>query len=349
MSAAYSIASDVRLQERNTFHVDVTARHVATLHDAAALPALMLAPQLRDLPLLVLGEGSNVLLVGERFEGTVVHLACAGARILEESAGFAVVRAEAGVQWDPFVDWTLVRGLYGLENLALIPGHCGAAPIQNIGAYGVEISESIVTVEAYDRSTGQLCRLSNAACAFGYRDSRFKREPERWIVTAIELRLQRHDAPNLAYGGIAEELAAMGNMPHTAVNVAAAVRRIRRRKLPDPSVIGNAGSFFKNPIVATTTAAELKKRHPAMPVFPGADPATRKLSAAWLIEQAGWRGFRDGDAGVAAQHALVLVNHGQATGAQLLALARRIAASAVECYGISLEPEPRIIGATFRA
>ncbi len=141
----------------------------------------------------------------------------------------------------------------------------------------------------------------------------------------------------------------MGNMPRTAVNVAAAVRRIRRRKLPDPSVIGNAGSFFKNPIVATATAAELQMRHPAMPVFPGADPATRKLSAAWLIEQAGWRGFRDGDAGVAAQHALVLVNHGQATGAQLLALARRIAASAVERYGITLEPEPRIIGATFRA
>ena len=258
MSAAYSIASDVRLQERNTFHVDVTARHVATLHDAAGLPALMLEPQLRDLPLLVLGEGSNVLLVGERFEGTVVHPACAGAEILEESAGSVVVRAEAGVQWDPFVDWTLARGLYGLENLALIPGHCGAAPIQNIGAYGVEISESIVTVEAYDRSTGQLCRLPNAACAFGYRDSRFKHEPERWIVTAIELRLQRHDAPNLEYGGIAEELAAMGNMARTAVNVAAAVRRIRRRKLPDPSVIGNAGSFFKNPIVATATAAELQ-------------------------------------------------------------------------------------------
>jgi UDP-N-acetylmuramate dehydrogenase len=175
----------------------------------------------------------------------------------------------------------------------------------------------------------------------------FKREADRRIVTALQLRLARSGATNLRYAGLQEELAAMGGVPPTARNVAAPVRRIRRRKLPDPSLVGNAGSFFKNPVVASALAAELQTRFAALPVFPTRDPATRKLSAAWLIERAGWRGFRDGDAGVSAQHALVLVNHGAATGQQLLDLARRVAASVASTFGVQLEPEPRIVGAQF--
>ena len=240
--------------------------------------------------------------------------------------------------------WTLGRGLCGLENLALIPGTVGAAPIQNIGAYGVEVREHVHVVEAFDRERGDFVRLDADACAFAYRDSLFKHAPDRYIVNAVEFRLPHACTPRLGYAGLAEELQAMGveGTPR-ASQVAEAVIRIRRRKLPDPAVLGNAGSFFKNPIVPLAQAEALLAEHPALPVFRGSDADSRKLSAAWLIDQCGWKGHRDGDAGVSPDHALVLVNHGQATGAELLALAQRIQASVFERFGIRLEPEPRII------
>jgi UDP-N-acetylmuramate dehydrogenase len=242
------------------------------------------------------------------------------------------------------VDWTLARGLAGLENLALIPGLVGAAPIQNIGAYGVEVAECIGVVEAWDRLAGRTVRLERADCEFGYRDSVFKRAPDRWIVTAVELHLSREGAPRLGYAGVREELDAMGFVAPSASDVAEAVRRLRRRKLPDPAVIGNAGSFFKNPLVPAEVAGRLRDEHGDLPVYP-AGPGLGKLSAAWLIERCGWRGVREGDAGIAAQHALVLVNHGHASGAELLALARRVAGSVEARFGVRLEPEPRIVGA----
>ena len=190
-----------------------------------------------------------------------------------------------------------------------------------------------------------MVRLDNAACGFAYRDSVFKRDPERFVVTAVEFALPRTPALRLDYAGICEELAAMGVADPTPSQVADAVIRIRRRKLPDPAVLGNAGSFFKNPIVPAVQAEALHARHPSLPTFRGNDDGTRKLSAAWLIDQCGWKGHREGDAGVAASHALVLVNHGHATGMQLLDLARRIAASVRERFGVDIEPEPRIVGA----
>jgi UDP-N-acetylmuramate dehydrogenase len=349
MAAAYSLAWDVPLHGWNTFHLDARARCLATVHDAAVLPALLAGPALRNLPLMVLGAGSNVLFATERFDGCLVHLQCDSARIVGDDGDHALVHVDAGFEWDALVDWTLDQGLQGLENLALIPGQAGAAPIQNIGAYGVEVGTFIAAVHVFDRQTAAFDRLTAERCGFGYRDSVFKRAPDRRIVTAIELRLPRAGATNLSYAGLAEELAAMGGLESTPRNVAAAVRRIRRRKLPDPAVAGNAGSFFKNPVVTRAVAVELQSRFERMPVFPAATDAERKLSAAWLIEQAGWRGFRDGDAAVSAQHALVLVNLGRATGPQLLALARRVAASVQEKFGVTLEPEPRIVGATFQA
>jgi UDP-N-acetylmuramate dehydrogenase len=249
------------------------------------------------------------------------------------------------VVWHDFVLWTLSRGLCGLENLALIPGTVGAAPIQNIGAYGVEVRERIHAVEAFDRSNGAMARLDNAACNFAYRDSLFKRDPERYVVTAVEFALPRTPSLRVDYAGLGEELAAMGVSDPTPSQVADAVIRIRRRKLPDPAVLGNAGSFFKNPIVPVAQAEALQAEHPSLPVFRGSSEDTRKLSAAWLIDQCGWKGHREGDAGVAPSHALVLVNHGNATGAQLLDLARRIAGSVRERFGVAIEPEPRIVGA----
>jgi UDP-N-acetylmuramate dehydrogenase len=346
MAAALTLAWDAPLRERNTLRVAAHAHCLATVHDAAALPTLLHDPALRDLPLLVLGEGSNVLFATPRFEGLVVHLACDDVRIVAEDATHATVRVEAAYRWDTLVDWTLDHGLQGLENLALIPGQAGAAPIQNIGAYGVEVGEFVAAVHAYDCATHRMERLPARDCAFGYRDSLFKREPGRWIVTAVELRLPRGGTPNLGYAGVAEELAALGLAP-TPCNVATAVRSLRRRKLPDPAVVGNAGSFFKNPVVAADVASRLRTRFETMPVYPAADPALRKLSAAWLIERAGWRGHREGDAGISAQHALVLVNHGAATGAELLAVARRVAQSVEQQFGVALEPEPRLIGAIF--
>jgi UDP-N-acetylmuramate dehydrogenase len=345
--SGYQLAENVSLQGRNTFRVPARAAMMADVRRSDALGELFDFAMLRDGPVMVLGEGSNLLFAGD-FPGVIICLTMAGIAILEDDGATALVRADAGVAWNDLVGWTLARGLCGLENMALIPGTVGAAPIQNIGAYGAEVGEWIETVEAFARDTGQLKRIPRADCLFAYRDSVFKHEPERWVVTAVELRLPRAGELRLDYAGVREELAAMGVGENIrAPHVAEAISRLRTRKLPNPAVIGNAGSFFKNPIVPLAQAEALKDRHPALPVFPAGDDALRKLSAAWMIEQAGWKGFRDGDAGISAQHSLVLVNHGNASGRQLLDLARRVAASVRETFGVALEPEPRIIGATF--
>ena len=344
MSGGYQLAENVSLEGRNTFRVPARAAMMADVSRAEALAELFDYAMLREGPVLVLGEGSNILFAGDH-PGVVVCLAMAGTRILEDDGAHALVRADAGVNWNDFVRWTLGKGLVGLENTSLIPGTVGACPIQNIGAYGTEVREFIETVEAYHRGTQQLKRISNADCEFGYRDSMFKRALEDWTITAVEFRLPRERELRLDYAGVKEELAAMGVGENIrASHVAEAISRIRTRKLPNPAIVGNAGSFFKNPIVPVAQAEELREAHPRLPLF-GNDPQVRKISAAWLIEQAGWKGFREGDAGISAQHSLVLVNHGRATGPQLLELARRVASSIYAKYGVVLEPEPRIIGA----
>lgn len=354
---SYRIVENARLDARNTFGVAARAPLLIEVADAAALAELFGYAMLRDGPVLVLGGGSNLLLAGDP-EGAVLALGGQHIGFVENDPDRTIVRADAGVQWHTLVLWTLGHGLAGLENLALIPGTVGAAPIQNIGAYGAEVRECIHRVEAFERATGQLQRLDREACAFAYRDSVFKREPERFVVTAVEFALSRMPALDgsglkLDYAGLREELAAMRIDAPRASQVAEAVCRIRRRKLPDPALLGNAGSFFKNPIVPVAQAEALQAEHPALPVFGTATfpalsqemGATRKLSAAWLIDACGWKGHREGDAGVAETHALVLVNHGAATGAQLLDLARRIAGSVRQRFGVALEPEPRVIGA----
>ena len=344
MPEAYTLVEHAALGSLNTFGVEASASWLAEVRDAAVIPAVLALPAVNGTPVMVLGEGSNVLFAAD-FPGLILRTAFDNVRVLGDEGTSALVRAEAGAAWDALVDWTLARGLAGLENLALIPGLVGAAPIQNIGAYGAEVAESIATVEAWDRQAGRFERLDAAQCAFAYRDSVFKREPERWIVTAVEFRLAREARPRLDYAGVREELAAQGVIADpTPQQVANAVRRLRRRKLPDPAVIGNAGSFFKNPVVEAALAARIRAEHPQAPVYPAGEGCS-KLSAAWLIESCGWRGHRDGDAGISAQHALVLVNHGNASGAELLALARRVADSVEQRLGVRLEPEPRIVGA----
>jgi UDP-N-acetylmuramate dehydrogenase len=345
MTQACTVVRDAPLRDLNTLRVEASAGWLATVATPSALPELLGRPDFDGLPFMVLGQGSNVLFAAD-FEGLVLRPAWRRVRITRDEGEAALVRAEAGLGWDALVDWTLAQGFAGLENLALIPGLVGAAPIQNVGAYGAEVAEFITAVEAWDRRASVDTRLPAAECRFAYRDSAFKQDPDRWVVTAVEFRLQRSREPNLGYAGVREELAAMGLSEPTPAQLAQAVRRLRRRKLPDPAFIGNAGSFFKNPIVPAALAGELRAAHPGLPVHPARE-GTCKLSAAWLVEDCGFKGFREGDAGVSAQHALVLVNHGRATGVELLGLARRVADSVERRFGVRLEPEPRIVGATF--
>jgi len=339
----YTLVADASLEGRNSFRVPAVANLLADVRDPAALAHLFALPALNALPLLVLGEGSNILFAGD-WPGVVLGVATRGIDIIGTPAGATRVRVAAGENWNDFVHWSLGHGLVGLENLVLIPGTVGAAPIQNIGAYGVEVGEFIHAVEAWDRPAGRLVRIDNAGCAFAYRDSLFKQAPDRYIVTAVEFDLPHQREPRADYAGVAEELAALGVERVTSAAVAEAVARLRTRKLPNPALIGNAGSFFKNPLVADADAERLLRAHAGLPHWP-AGQGLRKLSAAWLIEQAGFKGYREGDAGISERHALVLVNHGRARGSELLRVARHVARGVHAAFGVKLQAEPRIVGA----
>lgn len=337
----FALIENAPLGHRNTLRVPARARLLAEISDASKLPELLAFPAVRSGPVLVLGEGSNMLFAGD-YNGTVLAMATQGVQ-LESDGDIARIAVAAGERWDDFVRWTLGQGLVGLENLILIPGTVGAAPIQNIGAYGSEVAEFIESVEAWDTREQQVVTLTHADCAFGYRDSLFKREPGRYIVTAVRFALSRTRALRLDYAGIREELARMGVDTPAAFHVAEAVIHLRTRKLPDPAVIGNAGSFFKNPIVDADQAETIRQESPELVAWPTPD-GRQKLSAAWLIEAAGLKGYRDGDAGISNRHALVLVNHGQATGPQLWALAQQVITSVFAAFGVRLEPEPLVVG-----
>ncbi|HMM65663.1 MAG TPA: UDP-N-acetylmuramate dehydrogenase [Dokdonella sp.] len=337
----YTIVENASLEGRNTFRVPARAHLLIDVRRPEALAELFGYAMLKTQPLLVLGEGSNILFTRD-WPGIVLGIAARGINVKEDDGAQALVRVEAGENWNDFVRWSLGRGFRGLENLVLIPGTVGAAPIQNIGAYGAEVREFIATVEAWDRRTGELVCLANADCAFGYRDSIFKRERDRYIVTAVDFLLPRQRELRIDYAGVAEELAAIGAGEPTAPTVAEAIARIRTRKLPNPAVTGNAGSFFKNPVVDASTASSLHRQHPALPSWT-VSPGEVKLSAAWLIESCGFKGLQQGHAAVSEQHSLVLVNRGQATGSEILALAERIRESVHERFGVALETEPLVL------
>jgi UDP-N-acetylmuramate dehydrogenase len=337
----YTVIENAPLAGRNTFRVPARADMLVDIHDTAALPTIAAYGSLKQSPPLVLGGGSNILFTRD-WPGAMLSMSTTGIRILENDADSALVRFEAGENWNDIVQWSLAQGFNGLENLVLIPGTVGAAPIQNIGAYGVEIREFVHAVEAFEWRTAQFVRLDNANCQFNYRDSIFKHDPSRYIVTGVELRLPRRRELRLDYAGIREEVATITSADPTPVLVAEAVARLRTRKLPNPALIGNAGSFFKNPVVDAKNAEALRASNPALPVWDSAG-GNKKLSAAWLIDACGLKGFREGDAGVSAQHALVLVNHGNATGAQIWAIAQRVIETVHRRFGVKLEPEPIVI------
>ncbi|MGW7771936.1 UDP-N-acetylmuramate dehydrogenase [Pseudomonas machongensis] len=330
----------VSLKPFNTFGIDVKARYLALAHDDDEVrQALALAAQ-RQLPVLVVGGGSNLLLTRD-VDALVLHMASRGRRILSDDGERVVIEAEAGEPWHPFVQWSLAQGLCGLENLSLIPGTVGAAPMQNVGAYGVEIKDVFAGLTALDRETGQLRDFTLNECAFAYRDSVFKRNPGRWLILRVRFVLSRTLRAHLDYGPVRQRLQEQGVQEVTAQAISDAICSIRREKLPDPAELGNAGSFFKNPVVSVRLAEGIRARYPSLVAYAQSEGQV-KLAAGWLIEQAGWKGYRDGDAGVHRLQSLVLVNYGQASGAQLHALAQRIQADILERFGVELEMEPNL-------
>ena len=339
MPADLAIAHDFSLQSLNTFGIAARARRYLRVGSVDELAAALADPALAALPRLLLGGGSNILLTRD-FEGLVLHMAMLGRQVLGADGDRVLVRAAAGENWHAFVEWALAQGLGGLENLSLIPGTVGAAPIQNIGAYGAEIKDVFHTLTVFDPASGALRRMDAAACRFAYRDSVFKHAAGAGLaIVDVTFALPRAWRPNLRYAELAQALDAAGIAAPTAQQVSDAVVAIRRRKLPDPALIGNAGSFFKNPVVTAEQCARLLAAYPGM-VHHAQPDGSEKLAAGWLIDQCGWKGRAMGAAGVYPQQALVLVNNGGATGGEVVALAEAIQADVVARYGVMLETEP---------
>ncbi|HLA30285.1 MAG TPA: UDP-N-acetylmuramate dehydrogenase [Pseudomonas sp.] len=335
------IQAQVSLKPYNSFAVEASARWFTEARDDRQVREALAYAAAQHLPLMLLGGGSNLLLTAD-VDALVLHMASRGIRLLGDDGQRVLIEAEAGEPWHPFVQWTLEQGFAGLENLSLIPGTVGAAPVQNIGAYGVELKDLFAGLTALDRHSGELREFSLEDCAFAYRDSLFKRESGRWVILRVRFALSRSAALHLEYGPVRQRLAEQGIATPAALDVSRAICAIRREKLPDPAELGNAGSFFKNPLVPAALAERLRTEHQGLVAYPQADGQV-KLAAGWLIERAGWKGFRDGDAGVHRLQALVLVNYGKATGAQLLSLARRIQADIAQRFAVELEIEPNVV------
>jgi UDP-N-acetylmuramate dehydrogenase len=342
MQSDPNLSSDVSLAPFNTFRIDAHARRYLRVTDPAQLAAVARDPALAALPRLVLGGGSNLLLTRD-VDALVLHMALAGKDIVGATDDAILVRARAGENWHGFVEWTLAQGLGGLENMALIPGTVGASPIQNIGAYGAEVKDRFHALTVFDFADGSIRTLDAAACRFGYRDSVFKHpDGAGLVVLDVTFALPRAWMPNLRYAELAQALQAAGIAQPTPRQVADAVIAVRRRKLPDPAEIGNAGSFFKNPVVSGEHCARLLAAWPDL-VHHAQPDGSEKLAAGWLIDRCGWKGRNLGRAGVYPKQALVLVNNGGATGAEVLALARAIQQDVRERFGVELEAEPVMV------
>ncbi len=329
----------ISLKERNSFHVEQQADRLVEFTTADELKELF-AQGIGD-SWMVLSGGNNILFTRD-YHGVLLTPRATGIAILEEHDDRLLVRAEAGLEWDDLVAWSVERGLWGLENLSLIPGKVGAAPVQNIGAYGAELKDALVEVEYFSTEDMQVKRLAKSECAFGYRESIFKRALKgKAVILSVVFALSRTPRPNVAYGDVMREVEARGGL--TLKNIREAICTIRRSKLPDTAVLGNAGSFFKNPVVDKAVADDLRGRYPEMPLYPSAEgPQRVKLAAGWLIDKAGMKGYREGTVGVHDRQALVLVNHGGATGAEVLALARKVQQRVKECFGVEIDTEVNI-------
>lgn len=348
------IERNVSLQSLNSFGIAARAATLVRVRGEADVRAVLADAELGPAPKFVLGGGSNIVLTGD-LKPVVLKVEVPGRRVVGETARHTIVEAGAGENWHDFVTWTLDQGLPGLENLALIPGTVGAAPVQNIGAYGVELQDRFHELDAIDLATGEVFTLNAAQCGFGYRDSVFKHAAAapgdfglagRALILRVRLALPKDWQPVLGYLDIERRMAEEGVARPTARQLYDWIVAIRRAKLPDPAVIGNAGSFFKNPTVTPEQCADIIGRDPKLVHYPMPDGSV-KLAAGWLIDACGWKGKRVGNAAVYERQALVLVNTGgrdqPATGGEVMTLARAIQTSVYERFGIRLEPEPLVV------
>lgn len=334
------VLQNVSLKQYNTFGIDVTARQFARFSKEEELQELLTAAAGQQQ--LILGGGSNLLFTND-FNGWVLKNEIKGVELTREDDSYVYVTVGAGENWHQLVMHCVDNGWAGLENLSLIPGNAGASPMQNIGAYGVEVKEVIHEVKAWHKEEQQPVTFTNADCEFGYRESVFKHKlRNQFVILNVTYRLHKHPVFHTGYGAIQKELEQMGVQELSIRAVADAVIRIRSSKLPDPEKIGNAGSFFKNPSVSKEKYLQLKDAFPSLVAYENTD-GSWKLAAGWLIEQCGWKGFRRGDAGCHAQQALVLVNYGAATGAEVYRLSEEILQSVAQKYGVLLEREVNII------
>ncbi len=335
------IESNVSLKPHCTLALECGARQLITVSSEQEIIDALLSAQRRNAQSLVLGGGSNIVLTTDTLD-CVIRIAVAGKQLLGDDEDHYYLKVAAGENWNALVDYCVANQYYGIENLALIPGSVGAAPIQNIGAYGVDLRRFVHELSYIDTSSLSRQVMPARDCRFAYRDSIFKNElKDKAVITSVTFKLAKREHLNLSYPGIAEELRASSGTID-ARGVRDAVVRIRQRKLPDPATLPNVGSFFKNPIVDRNTLARLQRQLPALVYYPLAEKAQYKLAAAWLIDQAGWKGYRAGNVGVHERQALVLINYGSATGEEMLALAADIQSSVMEKFSVSLELEPRV-------
>ncbi|TFY99955.1 UDP-N-acetylmuramate dehydrogenase [Ramlibacter rhizophilus] len=344
------VEHNVPLQAHNSFGIVAKARELVRVRGDADVQALLADGEHAQTPKFVLGGGSNIVLTGD-VKPLVLKVEIPGIRVVEDGPRATVIEAGAGVNWHDFVTWTLDHDFPGLENLALIPGSVGASPVQNVGAYGVEVQDRFESLDAIDLATGDVFTLGPAQCAFDYRDSVFKHTPAkpgdmglcgRALILRVRFRLPKPWRPVLGYMDLARRRAESGVQDPTARQVYDWVCAIRASKLPDPRVLGNAGSFFKNPTVTPEQCHDIIAREPNIVHYPMPD-GTVKLAAGWLIDACGWKGKSVGKAGVYEKQALVLVNRGGATGGEVVTLARAIQTSVYERFGIRLEPEPVVV------
>jgi len=334
--------SDYQLQKHHTFGTKATAKYYFEFTEKEDLEGFISTTnEWNDLPILILGEGSNLLFVNN-FDGLIINPNLPGIKIAHEDRNNIWLEVGAGVVWDDLVEYAVFNGWGGIENLSLIPGKVGAAAVQNIGAYGMEIQYRIESVTGFDLESQTEYTLDAADCQYAYRDSIFKNQlKDRFIITSVSLKLDKFPEFILNYGDLKAETEKLGAV--NLRNIRQAVIGIRESKLPDPKVFGNAGSFFKNPIIKTSLAELLLATYPNMPHYPAPEGET-KLAAGWLIEQCGWKGFRREDAGVHEKQALVLINYGNATGKEIFDLSEEIKQSVQKKFGVELEREVNVIG-----
>lgn len=339
MKSMLYLKRDFSLRPFNTFGIDATASVYMEVLSADDLLQVYRDTELMSVPRLVLGGGSNLLLT-DHFKGLVLHMLMKGISIDGEDDDAVYVRASAGEKWHDLVIWTLQKGLGGLENLSWIPGTVGAAPVQNIGAYGSELKDCFFSLKAFDFRDGKIVELSKADCCFSYRNSIFKtNQRDRYIILEVCFALPKVWKPNVSYAEVERELASRNMDNPKAGEISQVIINIRQRKLPDPAVTGNAGSFFNNPTVSRKKWQELKKNYPAIPAYEQADGSFR-LAAGWLIDQCGWKGKPFGNAGVCETQALVLINRGGASGREIVELSEAIKKDVFDKFAVKLVPEP---------